>query len=162
VIATPANGDLVAYHARRPSVVTDLAWSDGAGELSLVARAMLDRSPVELVRAARASRARYVVVGPRDLRRVRELAELANVAIAGSSESGALDASTTMLARLACANGGAGAEPVPGFQRVYASARRVGAAGHAPEPGELEGPAISIYRVTDPAAIAPAPEIRPR
>jgi len=123
---------------------------------------------VELVRFARASRARYVVVAPRDLRVVDALERLARETLDGTRAISAVDPSSAMLARLALAPEvansavSAGAEPVPGFVRVYASVRRVGVSGHAPEPGESAGPAISIYRVTDPAALAPAPEIRPR
>jgi hypothetical protein len=162
VIATPASGALVAYHARRPSVVSDLGWSDGSDALSLAARALLDASPVALVRFARVYRAGYIVVAPRDLRDLASLERLASEPVGGSSTGAERDVASTMLARLALAAEGAGAEPVPGFERVYASARRVNVAGHAAAPGQSGGPAVSIYRITDPAARSPSPEIRPR
>ena len=57
---------------------------------------------------------------------------------------------------------GEGTPELIGLERVYASPRRVTIDGHAPEPGQRCGPAISIYRVMDAAVIAPSAQIKAR
>jgi Oligosaccharyl transferase STT3 subunit len=161
VITSFSAAHLVEYHARRPAVVSDLALISGGEVLSEVSRALLDEKPATLLRCLRSSRSRYVVVGPRLLRDVPALERLANAGDHGIPRATIPSTETTMLARLSLTGEAADAD-VAGLERVYASARRVNVDGHAPEPGQSFGPAISIYRLSDPALGTPTPEFKAR
>jgi len=186
VLTSFSAAHLVEYHARRPTVVSDLALIAEGNDAGAIARALLDDRPAEILRSMRATRSRYLVVGPRLLRDVPALEQLANlrtpenarvrsaeflpagsneVATARSGEVASVPSAAIrdrMIVRLSMSDDRAGAAPIEGLERVYSSARRVNVEGHAPAAGEMSGPAISIYRLLDSDAFAPRAEMRAR
>jgi hypothetical protein len=153
---------LVEYHARRPCVASDLGLIAGPESLREAARALLDDNPAALLRCLRADQARYVVVGPRLLRDAAALDRVARGDAASTPSPSSRMIEKSALARLALTSESAGAREFPGLERVYASARRVNVQGHAAEPDEASGPAISIYRAIAEAVAPPAAEIKAR
>jgi hypothetical protein len=79
VLTSFSAAHLVEYHARRPTVSSDLALIAEGNDAGAIARALLDDRPAEILRSMRATRSRYLVVGPRLLRDVPALERLANL-----------------------------------------------------------------------------------
>jgi hypothetical protein len=153
VLSTVADGPLVQYHARRPALVSPSAVLSGLAAVRDAGSALHSSDPARFVRFLQGQRASYVVVGPRQDRLAREIADVSRTPNPHSP---------SMYDLLACTAADSDGEVLPGIACAFASKRRVGYSGCAPIGAEPAGPAISIYSLKETSAETPRAEMRPR
>lgn len=158
VLSSFSCGALIAYHARQPALCSDLAILAGDERLRETARALLSEDPAAVVRCLHGNQGEYVIVGPRTLIDESALRELAAL-VDHKAAAHATPLEQSALGRLALTPEGCAADHFPGLVRIYRSDLRVSSLvnGRA-----STGPAISIYKLAEPAPIAPAAVIQPR
>lgn len=143
-------GHLIEYHARRPTITTNFGSYVGEAPFAAAHRALLEADPEAFATQLRQMGARYVVVTPRQAGDIKSLARIAGRGGEGWLRGDMRKARATALWRLALTPPDVAREHYPGLELVWSARRREATSGAAPEPGELSGPALSIYRLVLP------------
>ncbi|QDU68495.1 hypothetical protein [Engelhardtia mirabilis] len=154
VLSVWGMGHLIEYHARRPTITTNFGSFVGEANFRAAAAALLEPAD-QAGPAVDALGAAYVVVGAR---MVGEFPFLGRTAGWSAPERSSLFTRTergktyspralqTLLWRMAIHDEQVGSGSIPGFELVWRTGLREGATGAPARPGELAGPALSIWR----------------